>query len=231
MEKSGPVLVGIALIGALSGVLVSWHDDSPGVVRAAPDVTQLAVSTTTSIVASAAPVPTSAPATTADASTTSTVIVASEAVAAPTTPPPTTTEAPVVDTVDIPAAEGPDPTLDLPPAPPSTAAVESTTVPATVEEPPPESPDPPWAAGGERATVRVVIANADLRPDLDEATLQRLAALGYTQVLAAADLAPSNFTTIYYRENFNRAAVTLAIDLEADEVSLEPMPATPLTNL
>jgi hypothetical protein len=241
VEKSGPVLVGLALIGALSGVLIAGHGNTPGVVNAAPAGTQLGDAATTTVVASAAPLATSAQVTSTMAAATSTteVIVASEAAVAPSGTP-TAPAVTVADTVDIPAAQDPEPTIDTPAPPPSEIATEiaeetTTTAPPTTaptdDEPPAASPDPPWAAGSERATVRVVVANADTRPDLDEATLLHLAEVGYTQIVAAADVAPSSFTTIYYREGFNRAAVTLAIDLQADEVSLEPMPATPVTNL
>jgi hypothetical protein len=236
VEKHGPVLVGIGLVGALAGILIAGHGPSLGIVSAAPGDVPAAIAPTTTMIASEAPVPTTAdgPATTATtvvvtaAAPSTSIAVASEAAGPGTTTP--ATEAPVVaDTLDIPPPLGPDPTLDIPA--PTTAAP----LPAATSDVPPDDgePDPsevPWAAGTDRASVRVVIANGDMRPDLDEAMTQRLTDAGYTQITVAADVAPVEYTTIYYRVGFNRAAVAITLDLEAADVSLEPMPDTPVTN-
>ena len=167
---------------------------------------------TTVIVAVESPVPVDSTTTTLDpavdpnaATTTVTTIAA---------PPP----AQPVDSVDIP----------LPP-------IDSVDIPTTFPPDEPAEPVIPYPGGTDPATMRVVIANADsaARPDLENSVLATLNGLGYGVVTMADDLAPIDGTIVYFRDGFNRAAFTIALDLEAADVSLLPMPeglAAPLTS-
>ena len=241
MEKNGPVLIGIAVIGALAGVLIAGQGASLGTVSAAPGADSAAASTTI-VVASNAGAPTEVTTTIAADPTATTVVdtgsttttLVETAVVTPTVGP-TLAEQSVEDTTDIPfEAPPPDPTLDIPVETVATTAPQQESEPPAAEEPE-VKPDPvvPWPSGRDRASLRLVIVNADARPDLDEAATQRLTEQGYGHVTVGDDVAPVEYTIVYYRPGFNRAAVTVTIDLEAEDVSLEPMPenlATPLTS-
>ena len=233
--KNWPVLVGIGLTGVLSGVLIAGQGTSLGTVSAAPGgdsaappsttlpPTEGAVTTVGTTIAGST--------TTVPAGSTTTVIVDNQSAlpSVETTLPP---EQPVDVTLDAPIIPpaAPEDTSDIP--------VLETLVPTTLpaDAPPDEGPpeEEPGPGGTDRATLRLVIANADARPDLEQLAAQRLIAKGYGSVTVANDTTPpAQFTTVYYRPGFNRAAVTVTLDLEAENVSLEPMPTdltTPLTS-
>jgi hypothetical protein len=231
------VLVGIGLTGLLSGVLIAGQGTSLGTVSAAPGGDSAAAPSTT-LAATEGDAVTTVATTTAgstdivDTGSTTTVVIVDAQSALPsveTTLPP---EQPVDVTLDAPIIPpaAPDGTADLP----VLETIVPTTLPADAppDEPPPE--EDPVPGGTDRASLRLVIANADSRPDLEQLAAQRLTDSGYGNVTIANDTTPPvEFTIVYYRPGFNRAAVTVTIDLEAENVSLEPMPTdltTPLTS-
>ncbi len=178
--KSWPVLVGIAVVGSVSGVVIAGRDEPVGTVTAAPlliDVDPATIST-----------PVSATLTTdtsdggANLESTTTSIVESS---------------PVVPTLSSIAADDGAP------------------------------------AGADRSTLRLVVAGADGRAELADITAARLTALGYDNVRIAQPTAPVEFTIVYFRSGFNREAVSVATDLQADDPMLEEWTldaANPLTD-
>jgi hypothetical protein len=89
------------------------------------------------------------------------------------------------------------------------------------------------AATFDRATVRLVVANASSRTGLAKANGDRMTELGYDQVdLGDADQ-PVELTTIYYRSGFLEAAALVSADLGIEGAPILEIPsdlATPLTN-
>lgn len=210
MDTPLPVIVSLAVVGALAGMFIAGRDPSVDTIAAGPAVT-----------ASFGDV--QAPSADGADAPSTTVLVASEPVAPTTTDPAATTTtvdpAGATTTIDttVPPENAPDVTLDIPIGPVDTADIP--TVPTVPDQPTPEEPPPVTPAN-----LRVVIADADSRVGLDDIAAQRLADLGYQQVTVAADVPQVEFTTVYFREGFNRAAVNISIDLGASNVSLQPMP-------
>lgn len=231
MDEGRRIIAGITVAGVVAGVLIGARGPVLSTVSADPiatfprsggevaDALEPAIDAASSVVTVESAAPT-------DIDSTTTTVGAVDPNAGTTTV--TTVEPaappPPVDSVDIP----------LPP-------IDSVDIPTTFPPDPEEPNEPviPYPGGTDPATMRVVIANADsvARPDLENSTLALLTSLGYGVVTVADDLAPANppvdGTIVYFRDGFNRAAVTIAIDLEATEVTLLPMPeglTTPLTS-
>ena len=186
MRRSWPLVVGLAIVGSISGVLIAGRADHVDTVATGRLVTDLDTEPITVAPAIVGPI------------TVGSITVGP--VADPTVADPTTTivqSSPVVPTA----------------APGSSAAGG----PATAD----------------RSTLRVVIADAADRTGPAERTASRLANLGYGDIRVGTATSPVEFTVVYFRSGFNRAAVTVAQDLNADDPALEELladSADPLTD-
>jgi hypothetical protein len=230
MDDGRRIIAGITVAGVIAGVLIGARGPVLSTVSAEPiatfarsgqevadalEPTAEAASTTVVVtVESQVPV---------DSSTTTTVLDPNLDPNAATT---------TVTTIEGAPPQQPTDSVDIPLPPVDSVDIPTTYVPDPEE---PVEPTAPPNGGTTRATLRVVIANADssARPDLENATLATLNAIGYGAVTMADDLAPIAATIVYFRDGFNRAAFTIATDLQAADVSLLPMPeglVTPLTS-
>ena len=112
----------------------------------------------------------------------------------------------------------------------TTSIVQSSPV---VPTPSSTTTDDDGSTDTDRSTLRLVIAGADGRAGLADATAARLTTLGYGNFHIAQPTSPVEFTVIYFRSGFNRAAVAVATDLQADDPMLEELTddaANPLTD-
>lgn len=143
----------------------------------------------------------------------------------PTDPATTTialSETPLATQPSVTVAAEPPPTTFAPPAAETPVSLD---IPTTAEVPAtPEAVD--------RATMRLVVANGDGR-DLAEGLADKLYGIGYRKITVATAASQVQYTTIYYRDGFNRAASLLGTDLGTEDATLLEYPvdtANPLTN-
>ena len=181
MRRSWPLVVGLAIVGSISGVLIAGRADPVDTVATGRLVTDLDTEPITVAPAIVGPITVGSITVGPVADPTTTIVQSS----------------PVVPTA----------------APGSSAAGGPTTA--------------------DRSTLRVVIADAADRTGPAERTASRLANLGYGDIRVGTATSPVEFTVVYFRSGFNRAAVTVAQDLNADDPALEELladSADPLTD-
>ncbi len=210
MRRSWPLVVGLAIVGSASGVLIAGRADPVDTVATGRLVTDLDTE----------------PITVGPAIVGSTTI--GPAIVGPITVGPITIGSTTVGPVADPTVADPNTVAD-----PTTTIVQSSPVLATAAP----GSSAAGAAGGpataDRSTLRVVIADAADRTGPAELTASRLANLGYGDIRVGTATSPVEFTVVYFRSGFNRAAVTVAQDLNADDPALEELPADsadPLTD-
>ena len=133
--------------------------------------------------------------------------------------PPTTTERP---TPTAPTTEVPETT-----AAPTTTDGQETTKPGTTEPETtePETTDSVALGISERGELTVVVANGAGIAGTAARNVVRLTELGYTDVTSRDAVETSEFTTIYYADGFEAAALRMANDLQ-----LLPEFVAPLTD-
>ena len=114
---------------------------------------------------------------------------------------------------------------------PTIAPTTTTTAPATTTPVTTPVTDDTGLPGtiGDRAGVRVVLANGDGRFDLVGRNVDRLLELGYVTIDQTDVSDRPVVTTIYVRPGFDEEAAVLAADLQTPNASIVPVPDTPVT--
>ena len=135
--------------------------------------------------------------------------------------PPTTTERP---TPTAPTTEVPETT-----AAPTTTDGQETTKPGTTEPETtePETTDSVALGISERGELTVVVANGAGIAGTAARNVVRLTELGYTDVTSRDAVETSEFTTIYYADGFEAAALRMANDLQLLPEFVAPLTAAP----
>ena len=226
IRRTWPLIVALAVGGCIAGTAIAGVplDHKSSVVELDPTKSTIAQVVNGQVVLPTTSLP-GAPVTAAPAAGDQTTAPATSTV--PPTEPATTTialgsEPPIATEPSVTAAAEPPPTTF---APPPAEIPVTNDIPTTAEVP--ATPD-----AVDRATTRLVVANADGR-DLAAGMADQLYGIGYRKITVATAAVQVQFTTIYYREGFNRTASLVGIDLGTEDATLLEYPvdtANPLTN-
>lgn len=204
MRRQWMYLVGVAVVGAVLGVVIAGRPADLNSFRSATSDAAGPVFTT------------QPPVTTAASSSTAVASQPPVPPAAVTTIAPTTVPETTVPETTVPATTVPE-----------------TTVPATLPPttaPPPDTTLPPVNETLARQDVRLVLANGDGRFNLVGRNADRLLALGYTTIDQTDVGARPATTIIYFRQGFEDEAAILAVDLQTPGAAITPLPDTPVTS-